>query len=85
MMQPIHELLKRIVWDTAFGNAQFELVIFDRIENKMIRIPFSEIQFTPGDNYQLQYVDEDARSHSVPFHRIKAVYRNGERIWHREH
>jgi uncharacterized protein (UPF0248 family) len=28
-------------------------------------------------------VDEVGVEHSVPFHRIRDVFRNGERIWHR--
>lgn len=84
-MQPIHDLLKRIHWDTEFGKGEFELGFYDRLEATIIRMPFSEIAFAPGDKYQFHYIDEDGQTHSVPFHRIKAVYKNGKRIWHRAH
>jgi len=84
-MQPIHELLKRIQWDSEFGKGEFELGFYDRVEANIIRMPFREIKFVPGDHYLFHYVDEEDEEHSVPFHRIKAVYKNGELIWHREH
>lgn len=84
-MQPIHELLKRIQWDSEFGKGEFELGFYDRVEANIIRMPFREITFELGDHYLFHYVDEEDEEHSVPFHRIKAVYKNGELIWHREH
>ncbi len=84
-MQPIHELLSRIEWDPEFGKGDFELGFYDRIEDEIIRVPFRQIVFISGDHYDFHYLDEEAVEHSVPLHRIKAVYKNGELIWHREH
>ena len=84
-MQPIHELLNRIKWDSEFGKGDFEIGVYDRVEGKVIRLPFAGIQFIPGEHDLFYYMDADGEEHSVPLHRIKAVYRDGERIWHREH
>ncbi len=84
-MQPIHELLNRIHWDAEFGKGEFELLFLDHVEAQLIKLPFHEITFVPGDHYFFHYLDEEGAEHSVPFHRIKAVYKNGGLIWHREH
>ncbi len=83
-MQPIHELLARIRWDPDFGRGEFELEFFDRLEVSLIRLSLRDIVFTPEDHFFFHYLDEDEYEHSVPFHRVKAVYRNGERIWQRK-
>ena len=84
-MQPIRELLDRIHWDPEFGEGEFELGFMDRIEGRIIRLPFRNIGLSPGDHFFFHYTDDEGVDHSVPFHRIKSVYKNGERIWHREH
>jgi uncharacterized protein (UPF0248 family) len=84
-MQPIHELLNRIHWDPEFGQGEFELGIYDRVEDKVIRLPLHEIVRVPEEHNLFYYMDEECAEHSVPLHRIKAVYKNGEFIWHREH
>ena len=32
-----------------------------------------------------QVTGDEGEVHTVPLHRVKEVYRNGELIWHREH
>lgn len=82
-MQPIHELLNRIRWDTEFGKGEFELGFLDRRKDRIIRLPFRGIDFMPGDHFFFYYLDDEGEEHSVPFHRIRTVYKNGEMIWHR--
>jgi len=84
-MQPVHELLNRIHWDAEFGKGEFELWFLDHVGQQLVKLPFREITFFPGDHYFFHYLDEEGEEHSVPFHRIKSVYKNGELIWHREH
>lgn len=84
-MQPIHELLNRIHWDAEFAKGEFELWFLDHVEQAMIKLPLQDITFFPGDHFFFHYLDENGNEHSVPFHRIKAVYKNHELIWHREH
>jgi Uncharacterized protein conserved in archaea len=84
-MIPIHELLNRIRWDESFGAAVFELGYYDRVEGDILRVPFKEVRFEPGDHFAFQVADQEGAIHTVPLHRVKAVWRNGELIWHREH
>jgi uncharacterized protein (UPF0248 family) len=84
-MQTIRALLDRIRWDSEFGKADFELAFWDRVEQELIRLSLGKIIIVPDDHYFFHYLDGEGIEHSVPLHRIKAVYRNGERIWHREH
>ncbi len=84
-MIPIHELLNRIRWDAAFAQDSFVLGYYDRVDEKLIRVPISRVHLTPGEHFSFQVTDPDGYTHEVPFHRVKDVYRNGELIWHREH
>ena len=84
-MIPIHELLHRIRWDAAFAQGSFELGYYDRVDDRVIRVPLAHVQLTPGEHFACQVTDADGYTHEVPFHRIKSVYKDGELIWHREH
>lgn len=84
-MIPIHELLNRIRWDTAFAQGRFVIGYYDRVDNTVIQVPVSRILLTPGEHFAFQVTDADGYTHDVPFHRVKDVYKNGELIWHREH
>ena len=44
-----------------------------------------EVCFDKNDHYFFHFYDDEGEEHSVPLHRIKEVFRNGELIWHREH
>lgn len=84
-MQPIHEILNRIHWDPEFGKGEFEIEFLDRLEHDLIRLPLKEVVFVPDEHYFFHYLDQEGIEHSVPLHRIKSVYKNGECIWHRSH
>lgn len=84
-MIPIHELLSRIHWDTEFARADFEIGYLDRLQHRIIRVPLKDAVFVEGDRFAFQFCDAEGEEHSVPLHRIKEVYRDGELIWHREH
>jgi uncharacterized protein (UPF0248 family) len=82
-MIPIHELLNRIRWDPAFAKGRFVLGYYDRVDDTVVRVPINRVQLTPGDHFAFQVTDPDGYTHEVPFHRVRDVYRDGERIWHR--
>ncbi len=84
-MMPIHELLNRIKWDKEFGRAEFEVGYHDRIAGKIILVPLREVFFEADDHFAFDLTDAEGELHSIPLHRIKQVFRNGELIWHREH
>ncbi len=82
-MTPIQELLNRIRWDAEFARGRFELGYFDRVENQVVVVPFHEIEFRQNDPQMFRLVDEEGGVHRVPFHRVRDVYKDGQRIWHR--
>lgn len=84
-MQPIHELLNRIHWDKDFARADFIIGFYDRVEKHIIQKSMKEVCFDKNDHYFFYFYDDEGEEHSVPLHRIKEVFRNGELIWHREH
>ena len=83
-MTPIHEVLNRIRWDTEFARGEFQLGYFDRVEDRIILVPFREIDFRRDDRHVFRLVDKEGRTHRIPLHRVRDVYKNGQRIWHRE-
>ncbi|MBI4793972.1 MAG: DUF504 domain-containing protein [Deltaproteobacteria bacterium] len=82
-MIPIQDLLNRIIWDKDFGRGDFEIGYYDRIADKIIRVPFREIQMIHGDHFSFSLYGPDGEACSIPFHRIRAVYKDGRLIWER--
>ena len=82
-MIPIHELLNRIRWDPEFAKGNFELGYYDRAENRIILVPLKEVTFPTESPSTFQTVGPDGELHRVPFHRVREVYKDAQRIWHR--
>jgi uncharacterized protein (UPF0248 family) len=80
---PIHELPNRIRWDAEFARGKFELGYFDRVEKRIIVVQFAEASFSRDDPQAFRLVDGEGQIHRVPFHRVREVYKDGQRIWHR--
>lgn len=83
-MIPIHELLNRIRWDQDFGRGRFEIGYFDHPLGKVIRIPLQELQFEPGNSFSFDLHTPEGEVVTIPFHRIREVYRDGVLIWDRK-
>ena len=83
-MIPIHEILNRIRWDQEFAKGEFVIGYYDRIEDRIIQVPLREIYLDPDEHFSFQVYDEEGKLHTVPFHRVKEVYKDGKLIWHRE-
>ena len=81
--EPIHELLNRIRWDTEFARGNFELGYFDRVEKRILVVALAEVCFPRDDPQAFRLVDEAGQVHRVPFHRVREVYKDAQRIWHR--
>ena len=84
-MIPIHELLSRIRWDRQFGEGDFVIGYYDRVEDAVVRVPMRKLFFQPDNHFAFDLIDQDGALHSVPLHRIREVYKNGKLIWHRAH
>jgi len=80
---PIHELLKRIRWDEEYGNADFVIGYYDRVEDRIISVALKELSFDKGDHFDFEMLDVDGESQTIPLHRIRQVFRNGELVWER--
>ena len=82
-MIPLHELLNRIRWDPGFAKGIFQLGYYDRAEDRIILVPLKEVTF-PGDSPQtFQLIDLEGQVRRIPFHRVREVYKDSQRIWHR--
>ena len=82
-MIPVNELLARIRWDKDFGRGSFEIGYLDHIEQKIVRIPFEEITFEEGNHFSFQLQIQDDEALTIPFHRVREVYKDKALIWHR--
>jgi uncharacterized protein (UPF0248 family) len=83
-MITIRALFDRIRWDWEFGRGEFAIGYFDRHEGRIIVVPIGNVRFDPDDHFSFKLADAACGPLSIPLHRICAVYRNGELIWHRE-
>ena len=82
-MIPIHELLNRIRWDPEFARGDFQLGYYDRAEDRIILVPFKEVSFPAESPQTFQLTDAEGQRHHIPFHRVREVYKDAQRIWHR--
>ncbi|HRH81103.1 MAG TPA: DUF504 domain-containing protein [Thiobacillaceae bacterium] len=82
-MIPIHELLARIRWDEHFAGGRFVIGYWDRVAGRILYADLREIAWDADNPSLFDLLDEDGVSHSIPFHRVREVWRDGERIWRR--
>jgi uncharacterized protein (UPF0248 family) len=80
-MQPIHELLNQIRWDPNL-TGEFEIAFVDRTRPELQRISMRSMRFTE-QRFSFELLTDDDQLVSIPLHRIRQVYRNGELIWSR--
>lgn len=83
-MKPVQEMLSRIRWDKHWADDEFKIGYYDRVEQQIMVVPFNKIIFPKDDHFSFEVIDQAGESHSVPYHRVKAIYQNGRLIWHRE-
>ncbi|MDR3570142.1 MAG: DUF504 domain-containing protein [Syntrophobacteraceae bacterium] len=83
-MIPIQQLFSRIRRDKSFGTASFEIGYLDHSANKIIRIPFTKINFEEGNQFSFQLEDETGEMAEIPFHRVREVFQDGGLIWKRD-
>ena len=82
-MTPIQDLLNRIRWDKEFARGQFELGYYDRVERRIVAVPFQSVEFLEDSNDAFGLLGDDGRYHHVPFHRVREVWKDGACIWRR--
>lgn len=84
-MKTIRTLLDRIRWDQEYGRGRFAIGYYDRLEERIIVVPFAAVHFDPDDHFSFLLTDAAGEVHTIPLHRVYAVYRDEELIWQREH
>jgi len=84
-MHPIHELLARIRWDKDFGKGDFVIGYYDRVLDRIVSVPLRELHIDATDHFFFQVVGAEGEIHSVHYHRVKEVRKDGTLIWHREY
>ena len=57
---------------------------WDHVGRAEVKVSFERIHFEPGEHAVFEVVEEDGSVHTVPLHRVRSVWRDGELIWHRE-
>jgi uncharacterized protein (UPF0248 family) len=77
----IKKLLDRIRWDFSFSQAYFELEYEDRVSG-LVRIALDRIVSVDSQYFTVE--DQYFGKITIPLHRIRKVYRNGELIWRRK-
>ena len=82
-MIPIQELLSRMRWDREFGQAEFIIGYYDRVDKQIVKVPLARTTFDPGSHSSFEAIESDGSVHAVPYHRVREVYRDGELIWRR--
>ena len=83
-MMPIHQLLARIRWDSAFARGQFTLGYVDHNADRLRYVAFTEARPDPANPSMLDLLDEAGKPMSLPLHRIRQVLRDGRVVWQRE-
>ena len=82
-MVPIHTLLARIRWDPHFGRGRWEIAYLDRARLGLVRVPLDEVRTQAHIGFVFDVVDEEGIAHSIPYHRVRQVWRDGKLVWSR--
>ena len=83
-MLTAQEILNQIRWDERLTADAFVIGFYDRVEDKIIKVAFSEIRFPEDHHFQFEIIDDEGELRSIPYHRVREIYRNGQLIWHRD-
>ena len=68
--------------DKKFGRGKFEIGYYDRLLEKIVRVPFAKIICPDSSRKTIQIMNSEGEIYYVPLHRIQAVYKDGRLIWH---
>lgn len=82
-MIPLHELLSRIWWDPEFGRGEFRIGYVDHRLAELVYVPLADLRPDAESRFCFEVTDEDGVAHSVPYHRVREVWKDGELIWRR--
>jgi uncharacterized protein (UPF0248 family) len=81
-METIRQLLNRIRWDKEFSRGDFEVGIYDRVEDAVDFQPLERLTMETGNRFSFD-ICINGEVLTIPYHRIREVRKNGECIWKR--
>jgi len=79
-MISIIDLINKIKWDEKENPEDYTIAYQDRIQNKLIEIPYTKIKRLEGT---FMIIDQDGEETNIPTHRIKQVKKKRKIIWQR--
>ena len=82
-MLPLPQLLNRIRWDPEFGKGRFRLGYADHLAGGLVTIELSECHIDPENRFMFDVFEATGEKHSIPFHRVKQVFKDDVLIWQR--
>ena len=82
-MIPTHEFLARVRWDPAFGRGKWEIACLDRAQPTLVHVPLDQVNDAPHTGHAFEVVDEEGVTHTIPYHRVRQVWRDGDLVWSR--
>ena len=74
------ELINKIKYDKRENPEDYMLYYYDRIEDKLKELKYTEIKRLEG-NFMI--VERDGEEVNIPLHRIKEVKKKGIVVWKR--
>lgn len=83
-MTPIQDLLHRIQWDPQFAQGEFVIGYYDRVCRDIVRVPLRRVHLAKEERFSFEAVEADGAVHTVPLHRVREVWHDGQLIWRRE-
>jgi len=72
------DILNKIKWDKSENPDETFVFYFDRIANKLVKIPFNSIKEI-GKSFLT--VEKDGEEVEIPIHRVREIKRNEKLIW----
>jgi uncharacterized protein (UPF0248 family) len=79
-MKPIHEVLNRILWDALEKPDEYVIGYYDRVQDKVIEIAFTDIARIEEGFIIIERGGEETM---IPLHRVRIVKKKGEVVWQR--
>jgi len=79
-MEYIRDVLNKIKWNIRLRASDFTIVYADRLEDRLVEIPYSSIKRIDGLFIVIDTLDEEA---FVPLHRIRGIKQQEKVIWKR--
>lgn len=82
-MTPIRQLISRIRWDPEFARAEFVLGYADHVAERIVTAPLAQVRFPDDFHFGFEFTDAQGVVRSIPWHRVRQLYRDGVLIWER--